>query len=395
VSVSDAAVSGVVGSPPRALGAAEWTAIYLGVIAAAFASVLPMLVGVLATTMGVGAGRAGYVAAADMAGGLVGTLLAVTAGRRMSWASAMRLYLSALVAGNVASAFAGTYAVLLPLRFATGVAEGAALAICYSVMGASILPERALGVYCAGQMLLGAVGSLAMPALVHAGGWPAPFLALAILSLPGLALVRTLPTRPLAVTSATTRSWLSGIEWRTYAALGSVLLFFTGAGALYAYLERLGAAVGLEGTIVARSIAASNIAGLSGSLLASIVARAIGRRPGAAAGGALALLAMLAFCADSPSALVFLVACCTLMFAWNVFFPFQFGLLAGGDRTGGASALTHALTGTGLALGPALAAYLVTGGSVLRVPPASVAITLGAMALLAPAALRLREPPAL
>ena len=72
----------------------------------------------------------GYIAASDMAGGLLGTLLAVTIGRRMSWARAMRLYLAALVVGNVASAFAGSYALLFCCAF-TGVSEGAALAICY------------------------------------------------------------------------------------------------------------------------------------------------------------------------------------------------------------------------------------------------------------------------
>jgi predicted MFS family arabinose efflux permease len=108
------------------------------------------------------------------------------------------------------------------------------------------------------------------------------------------------------------------------AALGSVLLFFTGAGALYAYLERVGAGAGLSSVTVSSSIAASNIAGWSGSLMASIVARAVGRRRGAAVGGALALSAMLAFCTTPLSAVVFLVASCTFMFAWNVFFPFQF-----------------------------------------------------------------------
>ena len=366
-----------------------WVAIYIGIVAATFAAVLPMLVGVLASSMGLGATRAGYVVALDRAGSLVGTFTALWMMRRRGWATTMRVFLPLLMFGNLASGLTTSYGALLPLRLLTGLSEGGAVAIAYAIMGASTLPERSLAWYCAGQMVVGALGSLAIPYLVNVSGWPAPFFALAALAAPALFVIRLLPEQGDAAFARPARgATKGGLSPAAWAGMGSVLLYFVGAGALFAYLERLGNSLGIAAQTVAWSIAASNVVGLCGSLLAGSLARWVGRRRGASVGALLTVIAIAALCMPGLGAPAFAAATCLLMFAWNVFYPFQFGLLAGADRAGVASGITPALTGSGLALGPALAAFVLTQHGYESVALLSLLIVLASFPFLWPAARR-------
>jgi predicted MFS family arabinose efflux permease len=364
-------------------------AIYLGVTAAAFASVLPMIVGVLAGPMGLGAGRAGYIAAADMAGGIAGTFLSLWAMRRIRWPVAMRLFLVLLIGTNVATVWVSAYAPLLVVRTLAGVSEGAVLTICYAVLGVAASPERALAFYCAGQMLLGAVGSLAIPWMVASGGRSAPFWALAAFAVPGLLCAGALPA-PLKTPAPRDERRAHptpGRTWLVWAGLASIFLYFSGAGAVYAYLERLGIAAELSPLTVASALSAASIAGLCGSLMVGVLARQLDQRLGSGGSALLTLAAMLALMADSHSVTVFTAATCAFLFAWNIFYPMTFGALAAVDQAGAATASTHAVTGSGLALGPALAAFLLPWLGIHQIPLVGMAAVVLGLALLVPIAL--------
>jgi len=341
---------------PRVRPAATWAAVYLGAAAVAFVSVMPMLVGVLAQDLGLGAERAGVLAATDRAGALAGTVVCVLALRRQSRRRIAAAGMLALTVGNAVTGFFTAWGPLLVCRFAVGFAQGTVSAICYAAMGGCPRPARAFAFYCALQMILGSLGAWIIPWLLEVGGWPAPFHALALLALPGIgvaalipgSLPKRSPERGGAKAPNSSRAWI---------ALASIFVFFVGAGGLYAFLERIGDAAGLTRAVIARSLSMASLAGLAGSLLAGGVAHRWGAGRGAALGGALSLAAMAAFLLPANGVL-FPVAAAGFNFSWNLLYPFQFAGLAQADRRGSATAFTPAATGSGFALGPALAAVL-------------------------------------
>jgi len=337
--------------------ASVWAAIYVGAAVVAFVSVLPMMVGVLARDLGLGDQRAGYLVAGDRAGGLIGTLVGVLLLRRRSGRTVVVTGLCGLIAGNVATGFFSAFESLFVCRFAAGIAQGTVSAFCYATLGRSSRPARAFSFYCALQLILGSVGSLLIPGLVQAGGWRAPFYALAALVVPGLAVASLLSARAGGPPPAPQRGPNRG-SWAAWAILGSILSFFIGAGGLYAYLERIGEAGRLSGDVIARSLSVASLAGLAGALLVGFAAHRLGRARGAALGGAMCFASIAAFLLPTSEGMYW-AATAAFVFAWDFFYPFQFAILAEADRRGAVTALTPAATGSGLAAGPALAALLL------------------------------------
>lgn len=346
------------------LAASTWAAIYLGVAAATLPAVLPVMVGIFAERFGYGIAGAGLIASMNMGGILVGSLLCPLITTRLSWPVAIRIGLTVMIAGNLLTMLDGHYGYVAATRILSGLGEGLVGGICYAAMGRSARPERSIGIYFAGQSIVGMVGLGSFGWIAVNLGWPWIFLILSAVALPGFALATMIGRAQPGASQSRARG--AAGNRLAIGALACILVYFIGMASLWPFLERIGVGKGLSPGAIAFALSASAFGGLAGSLVASAVADRLPRAIGLVAGLPI-LVAGVAGLALAPDASIFTLSICLFAFVWPFQYAFQFGLLASIDRHGRFIALTPAMTGGGLALGPAIGGFLLESLSLVVV----------------------------
>lgn len=372
-----AALTTSAATPP----ASTWAAIYLGVAAATLPAVLPVMVGVFADRFGYGVAAAGTIAALNMGGILVGSLLCPLITARFGWGPVVRASLAVMILGNLLTMLGDQYGYVAATRLLSGLGEGVVGGICYAAMGRSARPERSISIYFAGQSVVGMVGMGSFGWIAATLGWPWLFLILSVIALPGFWLAPVIGRAQPAAGGA--RQGRASANPLVIGALACILLYFVGMASLWPFLERIGIGKGLSPGTVAFALSVSAFGGLAGSLVASLVAGRLPRTIGLLSGLAI-LVAGVGGLAFLPGTLPFVLSVSLFAFAWPFQYAFQFGLLASVDRDGRLIALTPAMTGGGLALGPAIGGLLLenlslgaVGAFCLLCVVAAVAATIG------------------
>ncbi len=350
---------GVLGAMPAAL----WAAIYVGVAAATLPAVLPVMVGVMAEQLGFGLAHAGYVASANMAGVALGSVLGAALTRRWSWSAVIIGGTAIMIGANLFTMIGSNFSYVAVMRFTSGLGEGLIAGICYAAMGRSGQAARALAFYVAGQGLVGAAGMGFMSTVIQRSGWQILFVLVSILALPALWLARRIGTLENSSGLAAQAVKSDPMSWLGWAAVGALLAQFIGMSSIWAFLERLGSAKGIDSVHLSMALSASAVANMAGSLAVGAFAHRVRGLQGIAA-------AFTLFAASIAGAFfwndwrVYLMVGVLFMLSWSVYFPFQFGLLAGFDRGGRLAAIMPAVTGAGFTLGPALGGVLMAKGGI-------------------------------
>ncbi len=149
-------------------------------------------------------------------------------------------------------------------------------------------------------------------------------------------------------------------------ALAAMFAYFIAQGVVWAYLFLIGLAGGLSEQAVANGLMLSQFAGIAGALLAAVIAHRFGRSAPltiGVLGGALCLYYLV----GSFEFVVFAVAVCVYNFFWNLTHPFLLGAMASFDRHGRVVVYAVAMQMLGLAIGPYLAATVITEGVYINV----------------------------
>ncbi|MGH8250570.1 MAG: MFS transporter [Steroidobacteraceae bacterium] len=337
-----------------------WSAVYVGVAAATLPAVLPVMVGVMADDLGFGTIRAGYVASANMAGIGVGSILCLALTRRWSWTALIIVGAIVMIGTNLLTMQHADYSYFMLMRLLSGLGEGVIAGICYAAMGQSQVPARASAFYAAGQGLVGAVGMGIMPSIVAAAGWPWLFVFVSILALPAFFLAKSIGTiqpRPAQKRGGKRRV----MSWKAAYALISILIYFVGMSAIWAFLERIGHAKGLDTVHLSIALSASAVGNMVGSLAVGVVAHRLSTVAGLVTGFLVLIAGLLGLVAlDEWQA--FLVSAVLFFFSWGFYFPFQFRLLARVDDERSVSGIMPAITSSGLTIGPAVGGILLVAG---------------------------------
>ena len=149
-------------------------------------------------------------------------------------------------------------------------------------------------------------------------------------------------------------------------ALCAMMFYFTAQGVVWAYLFLIGLDGGLGEQEVANGLTISQFAGIGGALLAALMAHRYGRaRPLAV--GILGGAACLYFLVGAFSFLVYTTAVVVYNFLWNLTHPFLLAAMASFDRTGRVVVYAVAMQMIGIAIGPGLAATVITEGEYINV----------------------------
>lgn len=322
------------------------TRLFLAVTTAKFVSVaglmvMPLQIGALMDGLGLGAAAAGLLGTLEFSALGCGLLLAASGLLRVSVRGCALIGVTLIVSAQTASAFVDAYPALAGLRFLVGLGAGLANAAATVAIAAQFRqPERVAGfafglVYVAGGLLY-----LASPQAVAFGHQRGVFLGLAAVTLccaPGLlALPRVRPTRKK-------RAATQGAPARSGVALPASLLFaaeialMAGMGAVWAFGERLGLAIGLTSQTISVWLAATMLASIAGSLFTGWMGLRFGRTGPYLTGIAL-VSGCCFFMAYPGAAVVFIICLLGFQAVQAVFIPFLIGTGAALDPSGRLSA---------------------------------------------------------
>ncbi|TIU23706.1 MAG: MFS transporter, partial [Mesorhizobium sp.] len=164
-------------------------------------------------------------------------------------------------------------------------------------------------------------------------------------------------------------------------ALLSIFCYFMFFGAVWAFLEPLGAEFGIDGRTVGLMVSASLAAQVVGAMTATVFEAHIDYRLAITVIGAVAAVSS-ALLASGPGLLVFWAVALVMGFILLFIVPYQIRLAITADETRTAVLLVPAAQLFGLAIGPIAASLLIDGDNFRPVPEFAAATALASVALL-------------
>ncbi len=321
----------------------------------------PIIVGAYVTDLRFSVQQAGYLISAELLGAGLATFIAYFAVSRFNWHSILRLALLLGTLTNIASALLSEFALLVPVRFATGLAVGTIMTMTIVIVGMTEAQERNFGAWSMGQVVFAVIGFAVFPQLVPVVGVSGFFLGMAAV----MALLQMVVGRVPAAGNYAHQNGVAGLspQARRLApvALLALLFFYIGIGSVWAYVERIGDQAGLEAEFVGYVLSASSVIGVIGAGVATWLSTRMGRLL-PVLGGYLLIGLSVALYAGYVGGLLFLAASLLFKFAWWFLSPYLLANMTRLDPSGRVAILTNFVIGVGLGGGPAIAAWLLGSG---------------------------------
>lgn len=324
---------------------------------------MPMLVGGVIDGYGFSEQQAGYIAALEGMGLVVSSLLAATWVRRFSWTSALLAGFILNAVLNIVSAHLSDFTPLLILRFLAGMSAGSIFAVTVAALGDNSHPDRAFGI---AQVMQGAMMFVAFagaPYILEQWTVSGLYYMLAAVS---LLMVFSLFRYPSSGAERVLESGAGGAEPSNYTGyiwLGLVasFLYFSNIFGFWTYVERIGDAAGLSNETIGLALGLSQFAAIIGAGAAAIASHRYGRTTPlliAMLGQMLVLWLLL----GQFSALSFYIGVGLFQALFVMANSYQLGVIAKIDVKGHFLVLVTGFQGLGAAIGPAVAASMISEG---------------------------------
>lgn len=327
----------------------------------------PLILGALASQLHFTSKQLGLVASADLLGMLLGALLALYWIYRIHWHMLLSLLLPLLVLLNISCANTATFEALLLLRLGAGFVAGSIMSVTSTAIGACRFPERNFAIFVGVQGTVAALGLLYLPALIAAQGVAGPYYLLALFAALACLFLRALPDRgqvpsqTLPVTPQQPLFHQRQLLTLTLLVLPG-LLFHAGVAASWTYIERLGAAAGLQEQAIANALSVSMIASVIGSAAAVALGMRGGRMLPLTAAIALQAVALYFLAFQLTTTLNFQIGVMGLAFCFNFVIGYQLGLAISMDTSGRVPIAYLIMLKLGMALGPLLSSQFISAG---------------------------------
>jgi predicted MFS family arabinose efflux permease len=307
-----------------------------GVVGLVVVNSLPVLLGVLKTNLGLAAGALGSYGSAETIGLALGTLAAVFALRRTSPRLVAASGLLLACAADLASFWLPSISELTAARWIGGFGTGFTQGACFLVYGESHREENQ-AIYSIGQTGLAFLVIWMTPAVVTSFGWRSIFVLLALLTVPALVLVRFFPSVKIRTTTAQGARKATPLGVPVWFALAGVSMFYVGQGALWAFLETIGDASGFSAKTVHTAMTMCAAFGTLGPIVVLLLADRV--RPVIPLVGSVAITLIAVPFMQSRSPLIYGASISAFFFCLSVFAAYQFGVIAGAERSGRAAVL--------------------------------------------------------
>ena len=174
-------------------------------------------------------------------------------------------------------------------------------------------------------------------------------------------------------------------------AVAAMLAYFLAQSMVWAYLFLIGTQAGIAVVEVTAGLSVAQFSGIAGALTAAIAARRFGQMLPLVLGVTASVVSLLMLLGMQVGAWRYLLAVSIYNYAWNMTHPFLLAALAGFDGAGRILARGVAAQMFGLALGPALAAYVLSGEGYAEVIWLGALCFVAALLMIVPALLKQRR----
>lgn len=355
-------------------------ALWIGSVGLLILGLQPVLLGALYSEGHVTGDELALVATAEMIAIAIGSAIVamLLPARNMRWKSAALLVLLALA--NFWTAYAMSSNALIGARTLAGLAEGGLVAVATELIARSRRAERIGGYFVTLQTLAQCALALllalyAVPAAGAAGG----FVALGVVCLLSLVVAWIVPDDYADLPKD--EHFANVLTLPAITALLSIFCYFMFFGAVWAFLEPLGAEFGIDGRTVGLMVSASLAAQVMGAMTATVFEARIDYRFAITVIGAIATISSVLL-ASGPGLSVFWSVALVMGFILLFIVPYQIRLAITADETRNAVLLVPAAQLFGLAIGPVAASLLIDGQNFRPVPEFAAASALASVALL-------------
>lgn len=350
----------------------------------------PMVVGIYKDLLGFSLEQGGLVIVAEIAGGALASILAMFWITRVNWRVAVVFSLVCVIVGNLITTTLTDQTAITALRFAVGfLGQGTAFALGISMISSTSNPDKNFGFVIAAQVAFGVVALFTLRPLVEQyqsiGGM---YIPLAILAALTLLLVKYMPT-------GSVHQELAGGQPKKslalpFTALFAMLIWCCGLGAMWAFIERIGVAGGLESVLALRSLGISSAVAIVGALAASaIAAKGINRFMPVTI--ALLMQMLMAWLLQGEMNWVEMaIKASIFQVFWNMTGPFFMGAIAASDTGGRVSVLIPAAQTSGFFIGPAVVGMFLDSTGLAAVNYITIAFCAVSLAIFIPLAARLK-----
>lgn len=338
--------------------------VYIGAVPFSVAIFLPVIVGGLVSDLALGDHTAGYIVAADMAGFALASLVSYLWLPRANWRTISYLASIIFIIANLMSISIESSIPLFMIRFIAGFSAGTVSASVVSAIAKTENPDRLYGFWLITQFAYAIVGFMFAPCLLGRWTIDAAFICFAILSTLSIPLIKYIPTSSSSDKTPSNdyeNPAISPFQFSAGCSVVAIFLFYIGLNAVWAYFERVGDHYGLSAEAMGQAFTLANIVAVVGALL--IVYMDLKKYRTAL----LYILLILITISIVPllgniSVTVFTISASIFLFSWCVAVPLMFGAIADMENPGKIIALANAALSWGLALGPAVGAYLYAFG---------------------------------
>jgi predicted MFS family arabinose efflux permease len=351
---------------PMDAGTVIAAAIIASAIGALFYNVLPIFMGTAQDYRGLDNREIGFLSSAFFLGYNVATISAFFWIRRLSWSLVVAIAAPIAALSLYAGTLFDSYSALLLLVAISGGAFAAIYGVGTTILGDTTNPARWFGVKIAAEAMLGALLLLVLPVTTIAL-WGFDGTAIGVI----IAMVFLAPFLfwlPSSGAKGVEHDQpISGPEKQSqtpyiWGALAATLVFFAGASAIWAFIERIGAQRGFEPAAVGILLSVTLIFALIGSLLAAAMGGKFGNVKPFIVGAALSLVALL-FLNSPQSFAVYAAGACLQTFVIGLLLPFAITEVADLDVDGRYIVLSVPAIGIGAMAGPGIAGILAQSGN--------------------------------
>lgn len=333
--------------------------IYLAVVGPCVFILQPGFVQGLVAYLNVTEQQAGLVASAEMFGIATTTVLLAFVVRRVSWRKFLGICIIICTLGNLATVGQSDPQTLVVIRFITGLGSGGLISLTFTMTALTERTDRNFGFIVTWVLIYGALGLLAMPGAYRMVGMNGVLVFFGLFCASAMYFIRFLPDSGEAhIDHAPQRDYKALVR---RVALGAILIYNIAIGIVWAYLFLVGVAAGMAEQAVANALTVSQFLGIAGALLAVMSESRFGRLLPLMI-GILGAAASVYFITGELAASGYWLAVCGFNFLWNMSMPYLLATLAQFDHRGTTVVHGVAMQMIGFAIGPFIAALLLTRG---------------------------------
>lgn len=371
-------------------GRSLFSIIYLAVVGPCVFVVQPGYVQGLVEYLSLSETQAGNIAAAEMWGIAVTTILLIALAGRYSWRRMILLSVLVCGFGNLASIGQADVQTLSALRFLTGLGSGGIISLTFTMASLTERADRNFGLIVVWVLTYGSIGMFVMPSALAIAGVSGVLAFFGLFCLSGLYFLRFLPDA--GGDHEDSEGHYEYPRWLPRLSLLGILSYNLGVGIVWVYLFLVGIETGMEEQAVANALTISQILGIVGALTAVVLEARFGRVSPLSIGiigGALSTFLLI----QIPTPTGFWLGVCGFNLLWNLSMPYLLATAGDFDAKGKTVVYAVAMQMLGLAFGPMVAAQLLATGGYDAVNGFAVFVFFLSAILITPAILAQRNSP--